>query len=402
LSISGGTVQLADNVTAGTALAASNVVLTSLSITGNGTLDIGNNRIIIEYGSTATDPIASIAAWIRNGFYGLPGPAIMSSDVATDDEASGFSYGIGYADGADGAVAGLPSGEVEIMFTLLGDANLDGTVNSEDFTPFSTNLGQNGGWDKGDFNYDGTINAEDFTPFSTNLNQSAVLAASAGVLQAVRVPEPVGLSLIAGVAPIFLCRRRRRSAFTIVHGLVVVAIVALMVALLVPTIERLREQANLALCKDNLRKIGGALILYAHANGGELPVSATVENPHVELLDCLVAGKFIGDPKIFYCPSERRAGLSFSDQNFRSGIIGYYYYSAFSASADPSLSKFLRGEVSWPRKLNAAMDPKTWVMSDIWVSALPTSHAGYRKGVNYLMLDGSVGFVGESPRQQFH
>ena len=54
------------------------------------------------------------------------GPSIISSDIATDDIASGLSYGIGYADGADGAVAGLPSGEIEIMFTLLGDANLDG------------------------------------------------------------------------------------------------------------------------------------------------------------------------------------------------------------------------------------------------------------------------------------
>ena len=51
---------------------------------------------------------------------------------------------------------------------------------------------------------------------------------------------------------------RGRLAFTFVHCLVVIAIIALTVALLVPTIERLREQANLALCKDNLRKIGGA------------------------------------------------------------------------------------------------------------------------------------------------
>ena len=50
MSISGsGVVQLADNVTAGTPLGTSNVNLTSLSITGNGTLDIGNNRVIIDY-----------------------------------------------------------------------------------------------------------------------------------------------------------------------------------------------------------------------------------------------------------------------------------------------------------------------------------------------------------------
>jgi autotransporter-associated beta strand protein len=218
LSISGGgIVQLADNVTAGNALGTSNVNLTSLSLTGNGTLDIGNNRIIIDYSSPATDPIASIAGWIKNGFYGLPGPAIMSSDLATDDVASGLSYGIGYADGADGLVAGLPSGEIEIMYTLLGDANLDGTVNSEDFTPFSTNLGENGAWDDGDFNYDGTVNSEDFTPFSANQNQSASLAAQAGILDAngnslTHVPEPAcaGIIVMAGLGT--LRRRRRQSS----------------------------------------------------------------------------------------------------------------------------------------------------------------------------------------------
>jgi autotransporter-associated beta strand protein len=218
LSISGsGIVQLADNVSSGTPLATSNVNLTSLSLTGSGTLDIGNNRVIIDYSSLATDPIASIATWIQNGFYDLAGPQIISSDIAADDAASGLSYGIGYADGADGLVAGLPSGEIEIMFTLLGDANLDGTVNSEDFTPFSANVGKNGNWDDGDFNYDGTVNSEDFTPFSANLGQSATLAAAAGTLESpdsinlANVPEPAsaGLMVVAGLG--ILRRRRRKS-----------------------------------------------------------------------------------------------------------------------------------------------------------------------------------------------
>jgi len=217
LTITGsGKAQVADNVSAGTPLGTSNVTLGSLSITGNGVLDIGNNRIIIDYSSPATDPIASIASWIKNGFYNLAGPQIISSDIAADDAASGLSYGIGYADGADGAVAGLPSGEIEVMFTLLGDANLDGIVNSEDFTPFSANVGKNGGWDKGDFNYDGTINSEDFTPFSANLGKSATLAAAAGALESAdslslaNVPEPAsaGLMVMAGLG---ILRRRRRS-----------------------------------------------------------------------------------------------------------------------------------------------------------------------------------------------
>jgi autotransporter-associated beta strand protein len=161
--------------------------LGTLVISSGSALDIGNDSLILHYSSPATDPIASIAAWIKNGFYDLAGPQIISTDIATDDTASGFSYGIGYADGADGAVAGLPSGEIEIAYTLLGDANLDGTVNSEDFTPFSSNL-----------------------------NQSAIFAAEAGPLEVsngislTNVPEPASTGLLA-LGGLCALRRRRRN-----------------------------------------------------------------------------------------------------------------------------------------------------------------------------------------------
>jgi hypothetical protein len=193
--------------------------ISSLSIPSGSVLDITNNKLLINYGS-GTDPIASIEQWIKNGYEGLSSAAIISSAIAADDAASGLSYGIGYADSADpGNPAGLAPDTIEIMFTLLGDANLDGTVNSEDFTPFSTNLGENGSWDDGDFNYDGTVNTEDFTLFSQNLGQSASLAAEAGVLEEANgginlanVPEPAcaGLMAMTGLA---VLRRRtfRRS-----------------------------------------------------------------------------------------------------------------------------------------------------------------------------------------------
>jgi hypothetical protein len=205
----GGTLQIPQN--------SSGITVSALSIDSSSRLDITNNRLFIDYGA-GPDPVASIEQWIANGFYGLSGPQIISSAIATDDANSGLSYGIGYADGADGVVAGLPSGEIEIMFTLLGDANLDGTVNAEDYTPFAEHIGQSGmSWDDGDFNYDGTVNAEDYTLFAHNIGQSAVLAATNGVLESANgisltnVPEPTcaGMILTAGLG--FLRRRRRRS-----------------------------------------------------------------------------------------------------------------------------------------------------------------------------------------------
>jgi autotransporter-associated beta strand protein len=219
----GGTMHLADNITAGTPLATSNVNIPSLSITGNSTLDIGNNRIIVDY-TPGNDPIASIEAWIKNGYsdatgHPVAGPAIISSDIAADDSASGYSYGIGYADASDlGNPISLAPGTIEIMFTLLGDANLDGTVNGEDFSPFSSNLGGSPRvWDQGDFNYDGTVNGEDFALFSHNAGQTdTAYAAATGPLELANgislanVPEPGSIGLLTAGALGLMARRRRR------------------------------------------------------------------------------------------------------------------------------------------------------------------------------------------------
>ena len=165
LSIGGGTLRLASG--------GSTANVSGLYITGTGTLDLGNNELIINYGSNS-DPISTIAGLIKSGYNGgaWDGAGIISSAAQLNP-----NYGIGYADAADaGNPANLPAGEIKIMYTLLGDANLDGTVNSEDFTLFSHNLGQSGmSWDDGDFNYDGTVNSEDFTLLSDNLGKAAIL-----------------------------------------------------------------------------------------------------------------------------------------------------------------------------------------------------------------------------------
>jgi hypothetical protein len=148
--------------------------LNSLNIASNSTFDATNNEMIIDYG-TGSDPIATIASYLASGYAAgtWGGTGIDSSAAAALTESSGNVYDLGYGDGVDGEVAGLAPGFIEVKFTLAGDANLDGTVNSEDFSAWSHHLGQSGCiWDQGDFNYDGTVNSEDLTLWEENVGKT--------------------------------------------------------------------------------------------------------------------------------------------------------------------------------------------------------------------------------------
>src|SRR5688572_12651103 len=65
--------------------------------------------------------------------------------------------------------------------------------------------------------------------------------------------------------------RQSRTGFTLVELLVVIGIIALLVSMLLPALNRAREAANAAACMSNLRQINTAYHLYAHDNKGQLP-----------------------------------------------------------------------------------------------------------------------------------
>ena len=118
---------------------------------------------------------------------------------------------------------------------------------------------------------------------------------------------------------------KKPKAFTLVELLVVIAIIALLLAILVPSLRKAKESAASAVCRSNLKQLATALTLYEQHYDNE-PILLDAATTTVKYWFAKIA-PFMGDAryeedqaknlegamKVMYCPSAPKVLSKFTD-----------------------------------------------------------------------------------------
>jgi prepilin-type N-terminal cleavage/methylation domain-containing protein/prepilin-type processing-associated H-X9-DG protein len=159
-------------------------------------------------------------------------------------------------------------------------------------------------------------------------------------------------------------RGRKRGGFTLIELLVVVAIISLLVSLLLPSLQRAKMLARIAVCGTQLHGIGSGLHMYAQDYSGALPpYPRGAGSPEaITYRFRQVAPTYDLTRDLFYCPSrpEPVMGPGWDKETSWQGVHSpgqWYEGEAYVAYANLVGDQHWGGPDVCPRSLDEAAEP---------------------------------------------
>jgi prepilin-type N-terminal cleavage/methylation domain-containing protein len=202
--------------------------------------------------------------------------------------------------------------------------------------------------------------------------------------------------------------RRRAAGFSLIELLVVIGIISVLIAILLPALNRARELARRANCLSNLRQVHQAFHFYALDHRDQVPLGYRTAKQFNSMIYSGTSRKFVlfgwlyahqqwRDPRVYYCPSERNPRMQWStpDNLWPPGPAGASTRNVFSGYG-------ARPETLIPDDPNPGLilprlsDFRNRAIFADLSNSFPRLDQRHRQGLNVLYGNGSARWVDRS------